>query len=46
MPSSIPIDILRPAGDYRAFDMAVTLGTQRYRMKFDPAEPARGSGWW
>lgn len=46
MPSSTPIDILRPAGNYRAFDQQVTLGDQRYRMRFDPAEPARASGWW
>ena len=46
MATITPIDILRPQGNYRPFDQAVTLGSQRYRMTFDPAEPARMSGWW
>ncbi len=52
MASVTPIDILRPVGDYRAFDMAVPLPFpdnqvgQRYRFVFRPSEPERQSGWW
>lgn len=52
MASVTIIDILRPVGDYRAFDMAAALPYpenqvgQRYRFVFKPSEPERQSGWW
>lgn len=44
--ASQPIDILRPADNYRAFSRPVTLSGQRFVISFAAAEPARGSGWW
>lgn len=40
------IDILRPAGNYRAFTRPATLSGQRYVLTIKPSEPLRASGWW
>lgn len=41
-----PIDILRPPGDFGAFEVQAILSKQRYRLQFAPTEPARGGSWW
>lgn len=44
--ASLPIDISRPAGEYRTYDQPVVLSKQRYRLITAPTESGRSGSWW